>query len=88
MNISVLNTGPFGINTWIIELCKNKALVFDPAACRFTRDSQKIIDFLKEKNLEPVAFLLTHGHFDHITGTGVCKSFYPEGPLLILRVDW
>ncbi|MEE0886581.1 MAG: MBL fold metallo-hydrolase [Treponema sp.] len=87
MNISVLNTGPFGINTWIIELCKNKALVFDPAACRFTRDSQKIIDFLKEKNLEPVAFLLTHGHFDHITGTGICKSFYPEVPLLIHNED-
>lgn len=87
MNISVLNTGPFGINTWIIELCKNKVLVFDPAACRFTRDSQKIVGFLKEKNLEPVAFLLTHGHFDHIAGTGICKSFYPEVPLVVHSAD-
>lgn len=87
MNISVLNTGPFGINTWIIELCKNKVLVFDPAACRFTRDSQKIVGFLKEKNLEPVAFLLTHGHFDHIAGTGICKSFYHEVPLVVHSAD-
>lgn len=87
MNIYVLNTGPFGINTWIVEICKGKALVFDPAACRFTRDSQKIVGFLKEKNLEPVAFLLTHGHFDHITGTGICKSFFPVVPLVIHEAD-
>lgn len=87
MDIFDLTTGPFSINTWIVELCDNKVLVFDPAACHFTRDSQKIVDFLKEKNLEPVAFLLTHGHFDHITGTGVCKSVYPEVPLVVHSED-
>ncbi len=87
MDIFALTTGPFGINTWIVGLCENKVLVFDPAACHFTRDSQKIVGFLKEKNLEPVAFLLTHGHFDHITGTGVCKSFYPDVPLAVHKAD-
>lgn len=87
MNIFALTTGPFSINTWIVELCENKVLVFDPAACHFTRDSQKIVGFLKEKNLEPIAFLLTHGHFDHITGTGVCKSFYPDIPLVVHAAD-
>ncbi len=87
MNIFALTTGPFSINTWIVELCENKVLVFDPAACHFTRDSQKIVGFLKEKNLEPIAFLLTHGHFDHITGTGVCKSFYPDIPLVVHVAD-
>lgn len=87
MDISVLNTGPFSINTWIVNVCKNKVLVFDPAACSFTRDSGKIVGFLKEKNLEPAAFLLTHGHFDHIAGTGICKSVYPDVPLVVHADD-
>lgn len=87
MDISVLNTGPFSINTWIVKICKNKVLVFDPAACKFTRDSGKIAGFLKENNLEPAAFLLTHGHFDHIAGTGICKSVYPDVPLAVHEND-
>lgn len=87
MNISVLNTGPFRINTWIVELCKNKVLVFDPAACSVTNDSLEIVNFLKANSLEPAAFLLTHGHFDHITGTGICKSFFPDAPLALHKED-
>lgn len=87
MNINCLQTGPFGINTWIVPLIGNKVLVFDPGACFFTRDANKITGFLSEFNLEPVAFVLTHGHFDHITGTGVLKSKYPKVPLVCHKND-
>lgn len=87
MNISVLNTGPFGVNTLIVPLCENKVLVFDPAACNFTNDSNKITSFLSSNNLEPIAFILTHGHFDHITGTGIMKKAYPDVPLVCCKED-
>lgn len=87
MNICSLQTGPFGINTWIVPLCGNRVLVFDPGACSFTKDSHKITGFLSENNLDPVAFVLTHGHFDHITGTGVLKNAYPEVPLVCHEKD-
>lgn len=87
MNISVLNTGPFSINTLIVPLCANKVFVVDPAACSFSKDANKITDFLSSSNLEPVAFLLTHGHFDHIAGTGILKKAYPNVPLICHKND-
>ncbi len=87
MNISVLNTGPFKINTLVVPLCANKVFVVDPAACTFTNDENKITNFLSSNNLEPVAFLLTHGHFDHIAGTGILKKMYPNVPLICHKND-
>lgn len=87
MKINCVQTGPFGINTWIVSLCGNKVLVFDPGACSFTNDESAITDFLKDEGLEPAAFILTHGHFDHITGTGVVKAAYPNVPLIVNKRD-
>lgn len=70
-------TGPFQVNTWIVPLIDNKVLVVDPAACDYTHDSTKIIDFIVSKGLEPVGFVLTHGHFDHITGCSILKNKWP-----------
>ena len=87
MEIKQLNTGPFGVNTWIVPLCGNKVIVFDPAACEFTRDSEKITGFLLNNNLSPVCIILTHGHFDHIMGTRVLKNAFPELPLICHKND-
>jgi glyoxylase-like metal-dependent hydrolase (beta-lactamase superfamily II) len=38
--------------------------------------AEPLIDFLKRKNLNPQALILTHGHIDHIAGvTGLRKNF-------------
>lgn len=87
MKIHLLQTGPFGVNTWIVEISPGKVLIFDPAACAFTHDENKIISFLSENNLSPIAFILTHGHFDHITGTGVLKNRFPDVPLICHKND-
>lgn len=87
MEIKQLNTGPFGVNTWIVPLCGNKVIVFDPAACEFTLDSEKITGFLLNNNLSPVCIILTHGHFDHIMGTRVLKNAFPELPLICHKND-
>lgn len=77
MTLSVLNTGVFNINTYIIELCEKRALIIDPAACHYTHDEDKITSYIKSHDLTPLAVFLTHGHFDHIMGTAVLKSSYP-----------
>lgn len=71
-------TGPFKVNTWVVPLVDNKVFIVDPAACDFTHDSTKIIDYLTSNRLEPVGFVLTHGHFDHITGCAILKNKWPE----------
>lgn len=86
--IKCLPTGPFQVNTWIIKLTEKSVLVVDPAACEFTSDEHKISGFLEMNNLEPAAFVLTHGHFDHIAGTGILKKLYPQVPLLVHEADF
>ncbi|KMQ50876.1 Hydroxyacylglutathione hydrolase [Chitinispirillum alkaliphilum] len=41
----------------------NKCLIIDPS-----QGCSEVIGFIKKESLTPVAILLTHGHFDHITG--------------------
>lgn len=87
MNINCLQTGPFGINTWLVPLCGNKVLVFDPGACSFTGDAKSFLNFFASNKLEPAVILLTHGHFDHITGTAAIKEAFPMAPLICHKAD-
>jgi len=48
---------------------ENKALVIDPGD-----EPEKIYDQLKKLELECSCILLTHGHFDHITGVEELKN--------------
>lgn len=75
-------TGPFQVNSWIIPLYKNTVFIVDPAACVYSNDAGKIVSYLTENSLVPAGFLLTHGHFDHITGTGVLKKRWPAVKLV------
>ncbi len=86
--IFCVHTGPFQINTWIIVLDGVHALVVDPAACEVCGDSRRITGAIAERNLVPVAFILTHGHFDHIAGTRSLKELYPAVPLVCHAEDF
>lgn len=85
--IAAISTGIYQINTWIVYVTEKKVLVIDPATSELTGDSLKIVDFLKKNNLQPVAFILTHGHFDHIAGTLELKKTYPNIPLICHKED-
>ncbi len=87
MTVSVLQTGIFGVNTLIVPLEENKVFIVDPAACRFTRDEEAVTSFLASHNLEPEAIILTHGHFDHVSGLSFLKEKYPSIPILIHPAD-
>ncbi len=85
--LTVLQTGPLGVNTYIIPLAQDAVIVADPAACAFSHDETKITDWLTEHRKIPAVIFITHGHFDHITGLPALKKAYPHCPAAIHRDD-
>lgn len=77
-SLHVIRTGIFGVNTIIVPLVQKKCIVVDPAACSLSGDSDKIVSWLKDKKMDCVAVVLTHTHFDHITGLGILKQAFPK----------
>jgi len=69
MNIEKLTVGFLIENCYVISSKDNhEAMVVDPGD-----EANKIIQFLKAKNLTLSKILLTHGHIDHI---GACSQLY------------
>ena len=61
MILKRLVVGPIGTNCYIFGSEKYKQVVIiDPGG-----DANRIIDEIQKLNVEPIAILLTHGHFDH-----------------------
>ncbi len=68
--IGSLVIGPVATNCYYVyDDEKNEALVFDPALY-----GEKIYDRLKKEGLTCAAILITHGHFDHISGANDLKK--------------
>ena len=87
MDIQIIHTGPFKVNTLIVPLARNFVLVFDSACCHFSLDTNVLTDFLKKNALEPVAVVQTHGHFDHVAGLKSLRRDFPSLPVLIHKDD-
>lgn len=65
-------------DNYIWMLCDEKqryAAIVDPG------DAEPVIDTLKQKNIEPVAILITHYHHDHIGGIAHLLEQYPQLPV-------
>lgn len=82
-----IQCGPISANTYIVPLSGANVFIVDPAASAFSGDEDVIVSFLKENNLNPVAVVLTHGHFDHVSGLPRLKTEYPKLPVYIHRND-
>lgn len=64
LSITTIQVGPIQTNCYIVVNEDTKrALVFDPG-----EDAERIYAYLNHNQLSVEAILLTHGHFDHITG--------------------
>lgn len=64
MEIIELTVGPVQTNCYIMaKEGKDLCVVIDPG-----EEPEKIAEYIKKKNWSCAAILLTHGHFDHITG--------------------
>ena len=76
-----IQVGGFEVNCSILSE-NGKAWIVDPG-----QEADRIIDLLAKKGLEPAAILLTHGHFDHISGIpGLLKKF-PDLPVYVHEKD-
>lgn len=87
MELELLHTGILSVNTFIVHLVDNFVFIVDPAGSKFSYDEQKLVDYLQEKNLVPIAVFLTHGHFDHIMGVSLLKNKWPEIKIAIHQDD-
>ncbi len=61
MNWRRMPLGYVQANAYIWKNEHGECLIFDPGG-----EAQKLISYVKEKQLTPLAVLLTHAHFDHI----------------------
>jgi len=71
MNIETLVVGAFETRCYLAWSKPPDALVIDPGD-----DADRIVALLKTHRLTPAAYLLTHGHVDHVSAVAaVCRSF-------------
>lgn len=83
LNISVIETGEYAVNTYLIEDCATgEAAVIDIGEYDASFDA-----FLRENGIKELKYiLLTHGHFDHICGAYPLKKAY-GGLLAVHEAD-
>ncbi len=90
MEIHVIRTGVLQVNTLIVP-CGNaeekKCFVVDPAGCTASSDADSVTSYLKKKGLKCIGIVLTHGHFDHITGILPIKNEFSDVKVAVHEGD-
>ncbi len=73
MFLKAFPSGPLDTNAYIVACPQTRqAAIVDPAPDSYER----LIAFIQEGNLAPVAILLTHSHWDHIADVKAIKIKY------------
>jgi glyoxylase-like metal-dependent hydrolase (beta-lactamase superfamily II) len=89
MNLTVIPSGFLSVNTIFIPLAGTDAqsgsrgipvVVVDPG-------DERCVSELAQRNMEPLAVVLTHGHFDHVLGLGAVKKHFPAIPVAVHTAD-
>ena len=83
IEINCIVSAPFEENSFIVRKKSEKnCFVVDPGF-----EPDRIIAFIEQNELTPTAFLITHGHSDHIAGNEALKGRWPDCPLVIGQGD-
>ena len=84
MKIDHLILGAYETNSYVLRDSDTATdcLVIDTGL-----DIGGLIDFLEERQLNPVAIVLTHGHVDHIGGVTALRSRFPGMKVGIHKLD-
>ncbi len=69
MELDTIVVGPLETNCYILHNSEKQAVLIDPGA-----NGERIADFLKQKELTPLAIINTHGHYDHISANGFLQQ--------------
>jgi len=81
MKLSVEPVGPFQTNCIWIEGHSPQTLIVDPGA-----ESDRLLARLRKEKKIPAAYLLTHGHMDHLHALADLADAFPA-PILIHPLD-
>lgn len=82
MNVEILSVGPFEVNCAIVWGDAKQALVIDPG-----HDAADIETVLRQNGLTVAAYLLTHGHADHLCALAELHTARPA-PVYIHAEDY
>ncbi len=84
MQIDSFILGGFETNCYILRSSSDasECLIIDTEV-----GARGLVDFLREKKLQPAAIILTHGHLDHIGGIPPLRTEYPEIKVCIHKLD-
>jgi len=70
--LKIIKSGVIDNNTYILsDEASKKTVIIDPAFA-----AGKIIDYIKENELQPCAIINTHGHYDHITANMAVREAF------------
>ncbi|ERJ13790.1 MBL fold metallo-hydrolase [Haloplasma contractile] len=82
MKIEMMTVGLLSTNCYFLINPDKKTLIVDPGG-----STEAIINKVKDENLEIVAVLLTHAHFDHFMSCNtVCKQY--DVPVYIYKDEY
>lgn len=76
-----IEVGSYEVNCSILSV-DGKAFIVDPGS-----EGARIVRLLADKGLEPAAILLTHAHFDHISGIPALQRAFPGLPVHVHPAD-
>lgn len=76
-----IEVGSFEVNCSVMS-ADGKAWIVDPG-----QEGERILALLAKKGLEPAGILLTHAHFDHISGIPALQAAHPELPVYVHSAD-
>lgn len=69
----------FQENAYVVSLAgRSDCVVVDPGA-----EPAPLIEKLRKNNLNPVALLITHGHWDHIGGVSDVRALWPDAKIYV-----
>jgi hydroxyacylglutathione hydrolase len=84
MKIDCFALGVYETNCYILRQSEQAAdcLIIDAGF-----SIGKLVNFLQQQKLNPVALVLTHGHIDHIAGVNLLRDRFPEMKVYIHKLD-